>query len=230
MEEIWILYQTTNNINGKIYLGVHKLQNTSKSKKYLGSGKVLKPAIEKHGKENFVRVTLAEFSCADNAYLAEADMVTEEFCNRNDTYNLTIGGKGGMGFKGKPKSEKHKAKIAAAHSKPETKAKLRVANGGVNHHLYGKHHTEATKAKLSVIRSTEEFKAKFGASRSGEKHPMCVAVVVNGVYYSTKKFAGEAEKVFPTTVSDRIENTKPKWDGWRLATEEEKLNRASSAL
>jgi group I intron endonuclease len=229
-KETWILYQTTNVYNGKIYVGVHKVQNTSRSRKYLGSGNNIKRAIEKYGRKNFTRVTLAEFSCAKDAYAAEAEMVTEEFVKREDTYNLTMGGVGTVGVKGRPKSEEHKAKIAAAHSRPETKAKLRAANGGVNHSLYGKHHTEATKAKISAFRSTEEFKAKFGASRSGEKHPMCVAVVVNGVYYPTLKFAGEAEKVFPTTVSDRIANTKPKWEGWRYATESEKLEYASRKL
>jgi group I intron endonuclease len=229
-KETWILYQTTNVCNGKIYVGVHKVQNTSRSRKYLGSGNNIKRAIEKYGRKNFTRVTLAEFSCAKDAYAAEAEMVTEEFVKREDTYNLTMGGVGTVGVKGRPKSEEHKAKIAAAHSRPETKAKLRAANGGVNHSLYGKHHTEATKAKISAFRSTEEFKAKFGASRSGEKHPMCVAVVVNGVYYPTLKFAGEAEKVFPTTVSDRIANTKPKWEGWRYATESEKLEYASRKL
>ena len=259
MAETWILYQTTNVCNGKIYIGVHKLKNTSKSRNYLGSGYALKPAIKKYGRENFTRVTLAEFSCSKDAYFAEAGMVTEEFLKREDTYNISLGGREGRphtpesraklsaahkgkiispetraklstATKGRPKSEEHKAKIAAAHSRPETKAKLRAANGGANHHLYGKHHTEATKAKISAFRSTEEFKAKFGASRSGEKHPMCVAVVVNGVYYPTLKFAGEAEKVFPTTVSDRIANTKPKWEGWRYATESEKLEYASRKL
>ena len=209
MAETWILYKTTNLINGKIYVGVHKVQNTSRSKKYLGSGNNIKAAIKKYGKENFIRVTLAEFSCAKDAYLAEAERVNEEFVKRNDTYNLTMGGVGTVGIKGKPKSKEHKAKIAAAHSRPETKAKLRAANGGVNHHLYGKHLTETAKAKLSAF-------------RSGEDNPQCVAVVVDGIYYPKRKIAAEAQKVSPPTVSDRIKSNDPKWNGWRLATEEEK--------
>ena len=217
MAETWILYRTENLVNGKSYVGVHKVADTSRSRKYLGSGKTLKKAIDKYGRENFIRVTLEEFSCAKDVYAAEAKMVTEEFVKREDTYNLTMGGVGTVGVKGRPKSEGHKAKIAAAHSRPETKAKLRAANGGANHPLYGKHHTEATKAKLSAF-------------RSGENNPQCVAVVVNGVYYPKRKFAAEAENVTPPTVSDRIKSIKSKWDGWRLATEEEKKNYASGAL
>lgn len=259
MADTWILYRTTNVCNGKIYVGVHKLDNTKRSGNYLGSGYALKTAIKKYGRENFTRVTLAEFACSKDAYLAEAKMVTEEFLNRPDTYNICLGGREGRPLtpetrakisaahkgkilsethkaafigsqKGKPKSEEHKAKIAAAHSRPETKAKLRAANGGENHHLYGKHHTEATKAKISAFRSTEEFKAKFGASRSGEKHPMCVAVVVNGVYYPTLKFAAEAENVSPPTVSDRIKSNNLKWAEWRLANDDEKLLYNADAL
>jgi hypothetical protein len=67
MNETWILYQTTNNTNSKVYVGVHKVADTWDSRKYLGSGKALKTAIEKYGKANFTRATLAEFSCAEDA-------------------------------------------------------------------------------------------------------------------------------------------------------------------
>ena len=253
MADTWILYQTTNLINSKIYVGVHKCTNTSTSKCYLGSGYALKPAIKKYGRENFTRVTLAEFGCSKDAYLAEAKVVTEEFLNRPDTYNICLGGREGRPHtpeskaklsaahkgkiispetrekikaanKGRPKSEEHKAKIAAGRSRPESTEKFRAANGGVNHHLYGKHHTEATKAKMSAARNREEAKAKFSASRSGEKHPMCVAIIVDGRYYAARKFAAESEKVTPKTVSARIASNDPKWSGWRNATDEEKRN------
>lgn len=58
MSDTWILYKTTNLINSKIYVGVHRLQNTSNSRRYLGSGDALKPAIKKYGRENFTRTTL----------------------------------------------------------------------------------------------------------------------------------------------------------------------------
>ncbi len=131
MKEQWILYQTTNLVNGKIYIGVHKLANTKRSRDYLGSGLALQPAIEKYGRENFIRATLAEFSCGADAYAAETEMVTEEFVKRLDTYNLKLGGKGNKGL---PLTEEHKAKLSAIHKgkvfSAETRAKLSASGKG----------------------------------------------------------------------------------------------------
>ena len=47
-----VIYKTTNLVNGKIYIGKDKYNNP----KYLGSGKILKLAINKYGKGNFRRM------------------------------------------------------------------------------------------------------------------------------------------------------------------------------
>jgi hypothetical protein len=46
-----IIYLTTNQINGKIYIG----QTSINKHGYIGSGKLLKKAIKKYGKNNFIR-------------------------------------------------------------------------------------------------------------------------------------------------------------------------------
>jgi group I intron endonuclease len=157
-KEAWILYQTTNICNSKIYIGVHKLTNTSGSRQYLGSGKALKTAFAKYGRENFTRITLAEFSCAEEAYLAEAEMVTEKFINRPDTYNMCLGGRGGVGY--------IKGRIYTA----ETRAKLSAASKG-NKSMLGKKHTEETKDKIRIANTGKEFseqrKAKISSANKG---------------------------------------------------------------
>lgn len=50
--------------------------------------------IEKFGKENFKRETLFDFDNFDDMDNKEKELVTEEFVNREDTYNLVIGGQG----------------------------------------------------------------------------------------------------------------------------------------
>lgn len=45
------IYKTTNLINGRVYVGLHRSSEFNES--YLGSGKYLKRAISKYGKESF---------------------------------------------------------------------------------------------------------------------------------------------------------------------------------
>jgi len=54
---MYIIYKTTNLINGKIYVGQHKTD--IKEDGYLGSGKLLRLAILKYGINNFIREILA---------------------------------------------------------------------------------------------------------------------------------------------------------------------------
>lgn len=48
------LYEITNTVNGKIYVGVHKTQDLDDG--YMGSGKIIRSAIAKHGFANFTKV------------------------------------------------------------------------------------------------------------------------------------------------------------------------------
>ena len=55
----YLVYKTTNNINEKIYIGVHETNNINDS--YLGSGELLIKAIKKYGINNFKRIIIAIF-------------------------------------------------------------------------------------------------------------------------------------------------------------------------
>ena len=92
----YILYQVTNNLNSKIYVGVHKTQDLNDG--YMGSGKVINSAIKKHGIENFTRVILEQFDDSAAMYAREKEIVNDDFLNRADTYNLRRGGKGGFDY------------------------------------------------------------------------------------------------------------------------------------
>lgn len=88
----YIVYLTTNLVNLKIYVGKHSTYNLEDG--YLGSGKALKSAIKKYGKENFKR-TILHF-CCDINHLNEIEslIVDQEFIERENTYNITLGGDG----------------------------------------------------------------------------------------------------------------------------------------
>ena len=90
---MFIVYCTTNLINGKKYIG-----SLSKNKpNYLGSGTVLQKAIKKYGKDNFKRETLAE---VDDFQLMRE--IEEYWCvyfnvmNNNLFYNMSNKGHGSI--------------------------------------------------------------------------------------------------------------------------------------
>ena len=95
----YTVYQITNKLNGKIYIGKHQTEDINDS--YFGSGKAITDAIIKHGKENFVKEILFVFDTEDEMNVKECELVNEEFVSRRDTYNLGVGGEGGPHFKGK---------------------------------------------------------------------------------------------------------------------------------
>lgn len=103
----YIVYKTTNNINGKIYIGVHRT-NPDVFDGYIGCGitqkdskksrlKGFPAAVQKYGYENFTRETLFQFPDTEEgmlaAYAKEAELVTIDFIKDKNTYNLVTGGK-----------------------------------------------------------------------------------------------------------------------------------------
>lgn len=90
----YYLYKTTNCINGKFYVGVHKTEEEF-DENYYGSGLYIQRAIKKFGKENFRIEVIQYCNSEEEAYSLEKEIVNEEFIKREDTYNMKIGGKGG---------------------------------------------------------------------------------------------------------------------------------------
>jgi group I intron endonuclease len=85
-----IIYKTTNLINGKIYIGKDKHNNS----KYLGSGKILKQAIAKYAKDNFVKEIIEE--CEDEQTWLEREVYWINYFDAiKNGYNIALGGTGG---------------------------------------------------------------------------------------------------------------------------------------
>lgn len=84
------VYRTTNLVNGKIYIGVHKTNKLDDG--YLGSGVYISRAIRKYGKENFKREILKQFDTYQEALNYEEELVTKEFIEESTNYNIKTGG------------------------------------------------------------------------------------------------------------------------------------------
>ena len=138
------IYITTNMVNGKRYIGQKKFCDGWKT--YLGSGKLLKEAIKKYGKENFERDIVAIAYTKEELDELEIQFIRNYNANdRNKFYNITEGGEGGKGLYGELNG------MYGKHLSEERKKKLSLINSGENNYFYGKHHTEETRKKISEI-------------------------------------------------------------------------------
>lgn len=90
------VYQITNLVNGKIYVGKHKSEVLPAENGYYGSGKLIQLAIEKYGIKNFQKSILFMCGSLNEMSEKEASIVTAEFVLRDDTYNMHKGGDGGF--------------------------------------------------------------------------------------------------------------------------------------
>ena len=190
-KKYYLIYQITNNLNHKIYIGKHKTDCPDDN--YFGSGKHLRNAQEKYGLENFTKTIL--FYCAneEEMNLLEKMVVTPEFCAREDVYNINVGGDGGWNYVNnelhlngnkmftqnmtKADYKKRGQKSAEAkkrHIEEDPSFEIQVSNKISNSlkNTYakngswwtGKHHTEETKCKLRGprLQSMGEKNSQYG--------------------------------------------------------------------
>jgi len=142
---IYLVYKTTNLINGKYYIGKHRCKSLNDN--YLGSGVVIKEAVKKYGKENFQRETLAVFDTEQEAYDYESKVVD---VNDPMSYNVSTGGKGGH--------------TGAKHSKESVdrmKSKLSETMSGEGNPFYGKNHTSKTRKQMSKSAKARGWKKVY---------------------------------------------------------------------
>lgn len=87
------MYRTICLVNGKQYVGKHKTKDLEDG--YLGSGKLLRAAIKKHGIENFKREVIKLCESEEEMNQLERELVV---LNPEVSYNLCPGGQGGFGY------------------------------------------------------------------------------------------------------------------------------------
>lgn len=89
----YTIYRITNLINGKSYVGKHVTDDLDDD--YMGSGKLLKRAIQKYGSVNFRKDILEILDTESKMNLAERILVVTD---HEVSYNLCPGGQGGWGY------------------------------------------------------------------------------------------------------------------------------------
>lgn len=88
---IGYIYKTTNTVNNKIYIGQHHA--TEYDNNYIGSGPILKKAINKYGKDNFINEILEICETEEELHLKEEYWIlTLNARDHNIGYNIAKGG------------------------------------------------------------------------------------------------------------------------------------------
>jgi hypothetical protein len=193
----YTVYKITNKLDEKIYIGKHQTKDLNDG--YVGSGKRLLYAIEKYGIENFEKEILFQFDNEDDMNAKESELVTEEFCLREDTYNLCPGGKGGFGYINKngltpvnDGSERHRARMRRAGlnniGKLQEKFKDPVFYEAWKLSLNGRPPTRGTTGK----KFSEDTKKKMSESGKGKGNSQFGTMwITNGS--NSKKIKKEAD-------------------------------------
>lgn len=168
----YILYKTTNKLNNKFYIGIHKCK-TLEFDGYYGSGILLSKSIKLHGKSNFSRETLYTFDSWNEAKIKEKEIVSVEFCLRDDTYNISVGGTGGNTLAG-----------ASLNKKLEIKEKRKETNILNGNFIYDGDKLEKAKIRMLDVRIQPNNKGRKHTENSklnmGKSNINCVWIT-NGV-------------------------------------------------
>jgi hypothetical protein len=161
---MFTVYKVVNAINGKYYIGVHKTLNPNDS--YLGSGVAIKKAISKYGRNSFTKEVLLITENKEEAYNFERE-ATKDY-NRNDNYNMKLGGVGGWSKKsaikgGTTTSTEHKSFAGkrsyelgvGIHSLNSEEKREAGRIGGLANK--GKPKSDETKAKISAALKGKKY-------------------------------------------------------------------------
>nr|CAI3971108.1 homing endonuclease [Ochrobactrum phage ORM_20] len=164
------IYLTTNKVNGRKYVG-RKKGDPSKTD-YLGSGKALKSAIQKYGKDNFERVTL-EFTLDREDHEAKEEKWLKILNASDDPsyYNLIPFSHGGHlpGMtKGQKRSLETKAKMSESLKERWKNPEYREA---MSLKSLGRPRSEETKRKIKESKASISEETRLKISEAAKKRP-----------------------------------------------------------
>lgn len=214
-------YKITNLINGNYYYGIHSTNNLEDG--YMGGGDAIKSAIKKHGKENFTKEIIADYSTRKEASDHEKKVVTFELIQLKECYNCRTGGDNEY-----------------IHSK-ESKKKISEARYGKclgeYNHNFGKTINKETRNKISESRTGKtcgENNPMFGIK--GEHHPSygkvhseetkekmrnkpsCKSCIILGQVYVSQQEASRQLNLSLSTLHKRIKSKNFK--DWQYSNKE----------
>ena len=190
------VYEITNNINGRKYIGKHSTNDMNDG--YMGSGIAIKQAIKKYGSKNFSKKIIKSFETSEEAFKFEKEIIEQLDCvNNYKYYNMSDGGIGGVGtlsgktelekveiynrmkntLKGKMAGEKNPmyGKVSAMKGKKHTKEAREKMSKALKGKPFSKEHRKNISKSRIGMKLSEETKKKISENHrnvSGKNNPM----------------------------------------------------------
>ena len=155
-----IVYRITNTINRRYYIGAHSTDDIDDG--YMGSGKLIKKAIEKYGISSFTKEVLFEAASAREMYEKEKELVMS-IHDDPFSYNMNEGGKGGWGHINKDPDRINAMLMPGVAEKVSIAKKKRFAEDADYRHKMQKAQRKATLQAIQV--------------NSGKKRPEHAALI-----------------------------------------------------
>lgn len=238
-------YKITNLVNGKYYYGIKSSDSEPQLDTYFGSGKALKLAIKKYGKENFIKEIIADYPTRKEASDHEKLIVTLDLVELDDCYNLKTGGDNEFyhseatknlirliktNISVETRNKMSKSAMGKVMSEV-TKLKMSKSKFGSKNHQFGKplsiEHKELISKSRSGIKCSEQQKVKVsillkGIPKSDEtklkmknSNAKSISCIINGKFYNTQTEAGIDIGVSDRTIGRRINSSDPKWSDYK---------------
>lgn len=199
MDYKYYIYMTTNLLNNKKYIGKRKCCCEINLDDYLGSGKILKNAIKKYGKENFIKDILE--ICENEKICNEREkywIALYDATHNDEFYNIASGGDGGNTYAGLNNIELKRIS--------EIKSKKSI---GINNPRYKANVSQETREKISngvkkhiLETGKNSTTGKFGKDNKLSVKIFCIEL--NQVFYGVR----EASRILNIPESNIIRSLK----------------------
>lgn len=145
------VYETIYDVDDRNYVG-KCIASVEKSSNYYGSGKLIRAAIKKYGKENFTKVileVLPEGSTAEQLYGREQYWIEKQNSKYPVGFNLTDGGAGTTGLKHSQATKDKIGKSNIGKTSGKKSGMFGVHRYGREAPMFGKKHSKETKEMIS---------------------------------------------------------------------------------
>jgi group I intron endonuclease len=199
------IYETTNTLNGKRYVGLCTHENPIKTegKLYLGSGTIIKNAVKRYGRKMFTRCIVEVCNSEQELLQAEIKWISE----LNPEYNIESGGNAGISSR-----MKDYWTSMTAEERKQSRNWAKHDMSGENNPMYGRS-TSALVKNVWDNRSESE-RANIGSKVSASRKALGLAKGKNNPMYGKSAIRDKNLKWYTNGIEDKYITEGTQLEGW----------------